>query len=149
MSSEEGAQRERRLVLDRNIAELERLAEFVRDVGHGQGLGEDQLFALGLCLEEAVANIIMHAGDADQTATRIVVTIRCAPSLLVASTEDDGPAFDPTVAATPAAPASLEQARIGGLGIHLIRRLSTGMRYQRVEGRNRLTFEFGPKAGNG
>jgi hypothetical protein len=37
-------------------------------------------------------------------------------------------------------------AQLGGLGIHLIRKLTTNIRYERVGERNRLTLEFEPKA---
>jgi anti-sigma regulatory factor (Ser/Thr protein kinase) len=56
--------------------------------------------------------------------------------------EDPGPPFDPL--AEPHRPplgAGIEQRPVGGLGIHLVRRLTTRLAYARTpEGRNRLTF---------
>jgi anti-sigma regulatory factor (Ser/Thr protein kinase) len=37
---------------------------------------------------------------------------------------------------------SLEQAKVGDLGIHLMRSFASGMDYERREGRNRLTLRF-------
>ena len=38
--------------------------------------------------------------------------------------------------------ASLEEAKVGDLGIHLMRSFASGMDYERRDGRNRLTFRF-------
>jgi anti-sigma regulatory factor (Ser/Thr protein kinase) len=130
---------ERRLVLETKLPELARLAAFARDAGREEGLGADQIFALELCLEEAAANIITHGSSGQGN---IWVSITRAPAHLVARLEDDGLPFDPTAAPPPAAPQSLEHARPGGLGIHLIRKFTTNLLYERVNERNRLTLEF-------
>ena len=37
---------------------------------------------------------------------------------------------------------SLEEAKVGDLGIHLMRSFANGMDYERRDGRNRLTLRF-------
>jgi serine/threonine-protein kinase RsbW len=136
----------RRLVLSSNLSELDRLGAFARDIGHQEGLGEDQIFALQICLEEAVTNIIMHGGCKEDPEKQIWVTIAQTAPCLVACLEDEGLPFDPTKVPAPQQPASLEHAQIGGLGVHLIRNLTSDMSYDRVAGRNRLTLTFGSGA---
>ena len=51
---------ERRLVLRNNLAELNRLAGWIEGWAQ-QDLSPDLSFAVQLCLEEAVANIIVHS----------------------------------------------------------------------------------------
>lgn len=138
---------ERRLVLSNNLSELDRLAAFARDIGRDDGLDEDRVFALQLCLEEAVTNIIMHGSAQEGSGKHIWVTIAQAAPCLVACLEDDGSPFDPTKVPPPQQPSSLEEAPVGGLGVHLIRKLTTDMHYERIGGRNRLILEFGPSAG--
>jgi anti-sigma regulatory factor (Ser/Thr protein kinase) len=53
-----------RLVLRNDVAELERLAGWIEGFT-GQGTSPDVSFAVQLCLEEAVANIIMYGGAKD------------------------------------------------------------------------------------
>jgi anti-sigma regulatory factor (Ser/Thr protein kinase) len=130
--------------MSKKLSELDRLSAFTRDIGHDDGLSEDQVFALQICLEEAVTNIIMHSGSAER-GKQIWVTISPTPDL-VACLEDEGEPFDPTKVPPPQQPGSLEDAQVGGLGVHLIRRLTAGMRYERVAGRNRLTLEFAPRS---
>lgn len=66
---------ERRLVLSSKLSELDRLGAFARDIGRADGLDEDRVFALQLCLEEAVANIITHGGARQGSDKQICITI--------------------------------------------------------------------------
>ena len=52
-----------RLELRSDLAELKRLAGWIKAQAQ-QELSADTSFAIQLCLEEAVANIIMHGGGA-------------------------------------------------------------------------------------
>jgi anti-sigma regulatory factor (Ser/Thr protein kinase) len=129
-----------RLVLRNDVAELERLAGWIGGFAR-LGLSPDVSFAVQLCLEEAVANIIMY-GAAKNDALVIAVELERNCGTLVARVEDNGRQFDPTRAPPPAPAASLEEAKIGDLGIHLMRSFANGMDYERREGRNRLTLRF-------
>ena len=60
--------------------------------------------------------------------------------------EDDGMAFDPTKVPPPAKPRSLDEAPIGGLGLHLVRQFSSGMEYERRGRTNHLVVRFGSTA---
>jgi hypothetical protein len=62
-----------------------------------------------LCLEEAVANIIMHGGAKDE-GLQIAVELERNGGTLVARIEDNGRPFDPTRAPSPALANSLEEA---------------------------------------
>jgi len=130
----------RRLVLRNDVAELQRLAGWLERLAH-QGMSSDVSFAVQLCLEEAVANIIMY-GAARGDRLEIAVELERNGGTLVARIEDNGRQFDPTRAPPPAVAASLEQAKVGDLGIHLMRSFASGMDYERRDGRNRLTLRF-------
>lgn len=132
----------RHLDLRNDLSELDRLGAFARALGEAEGLDSDKAFALELCLEEAVANIIMHGGSPTGQATQISVSVLSGAPNLTLCLEDDGHPFDPTSAPVPETPASLEEAPIGGLGIPLIRKLAQGMAYERHAGRNRLILSF-------
>ncbi len=87
-----------RLVLRNDVAELERLAGWIEGFTR-QSASPDVSFAVQLCLEEAVANIIMYGG-AD--ASVIAVELERNYGTLVARIEDNGRQFDPTRAPPPA-----------------------------------------------
>jgi len=126
------------LTLKRELSELDRLASWVGAIGQQIGLSSPVAFALELCLEEAVANIIMYSNASGD----ISITVEQTSPGLVARIEDDGWQFDPTSAGRRPAPRSLEDAKVGDLGIHLIRTFATEMHYERKSGYNTLTLTF-------
>jgi serine/threonine-protein kinase RsbW len=129
-----------RLVMRRDLAELTRLASWI-ECWAGESVPPDTAFALQLCLEEAVANIIMH-GTASEDRAEIAVELERDGKALRARVEDCGQKFDPTQFPLPVPATSLETAKVGDLGIHLMRSFATGMRYERRDHRNRSTFLF-------
>ena len=129
-----------RLVLRNDLAELERLAGWIEGWAQ-QGVSPDVSFAIQLCLEEAIANVIMY-GAARDDRLEIAVELERNGSTLVARIEDTGRQFDPTQVPPPTVATSLEEAKVGDLGIHLLRSFASGMDYERRDGRNRLTLRF-------
>ena len=130
-----------RLVLRNDLAELDRLAGWIERWAE-QGVPPDTRFALQLCLEEAVANIIMH-GRAEEERSEIAIELEQEGDTLRAQVEDSCQKFDPTGFPPRTPAASLEEAKVGDLGIHLMRSFACGMRYERRGQRNRSTFWFG------
>jgi len=129
-----------RLELRGELSELSRLAEWTNTLAP-QVISADALFAVQLCLEEAVANIIMHDGTREDRLA-IAIELERKGATLVARIEDTGCEFDPTQFAPLSMAKSLEDAKVGDYGIHLMRCFTTGMHYERQEGRNRLTLRF-------
>src|SRR5262245_15710872 len=130
----------RRLLLYGDLAELKRLAIWLEGWAT-RDLSANLSFAVQVCLEEAVANIIMYSTTTDDR-LEIVVEVERRDRTLVAWIEDNGSAFDPTQVPPPAVPASLAEANVGNLGIHLMRSFASGMHYERRDSRNRLTMRF-------
>ena len=122
----------RRLVLRNDVAELQRLAGWIEGFAQ-HGVSSDVSFA--------VANIIMYGAARDER-LEIAVELERNGGTLVARIEDNGRQFDPTRAPPPVVATSLEKAKVGDLGIHLMRSFASGMDYERREGRNRLTLRF-------
>ena len=70
----------------------------------------------------------------------IAVEVERKDQTLVARIEDNGSAFDPTQVPPPPIPASLDEAKVGDIGIHLMRSFASGIHYERRDGTNRLTM---------
>ena len=130
----------RRLVLRNDLAELQRLAGWIEGWAQ-RSVSADVSFAVQLCLEEAVANVIMYAGAKDSR-LEIAVEVERSGTTLVARIEDNGRHFDPTQVPPRSVASSLDEASVGDVGIHLIRSFASGMNYERLEGCNRLTLRF-------
>jgi serine/threonine-protein kinase RsbW len=96
--------------------------------------------AIDLSLDELLGNTIRHG--AGERACRASLTLSRVEQRLLLVLEDDARPFDPTTHPEPERPTSLATARIGGLGISMVRKVVRSMRYSRQRGRNRLELEF-------
>jgi serine/threonine-protein kinase RsbW len=129
-----------RLVLRNELPELKRLAAWINAWAQNE-LSAQTSFAIQLCLEEAVANIIMHAGASDNR-LEIAIELKRTGGELVARIEDTGSEFDPTQVPALSLAKSVGEAKVDGIGIHLMRTFASNMHYERRDGRNRLTLRF-------
>lgn len=120
----------------------ERLAGFLR----ASGVPERTVGRAELLLEELVANVISHGELAAPKSAALSLEAEIEPDGACRLTfEDPGRPFDPVSAGLPGQPSRLEEARIGGLGLVLLRRMARELIYLRLpDGRNRLTFWIGP-----
>lgn len=89
-----------------------------------------------LAFEEIALNIIRHGSPRGEVTTTVVF----GPEIVM-TFDDDGLPFDPTAAPDPVLPSSIEEAKVGGLGLLLVKQFSSRMTYRRTpEARNQLTL---------
>jgi len=127
-----------RLVLHEIPSAIDRLARWLRRWANERALPAEVSFALGVCLEQAVANIVM-ACEAERDEAEIVVEIARTAIAVIARVEDNGP---PLGYAAQSKMSSLDKARMGDLGARLMRSFASGIEYERLGDRNRLTLRF-------
>lgn len=104
------------------------------------GVSERTRTAVDLALEELLGNTIRHGTGERSRHAR--VTLSQVEKHLVLVLEDDALPFDPTSQPEPERPRSLASARIGGLGISMVRKVTRAMSYVRRKDKNRLELEF-------
>lgn len=120
--------------------ELTRLAAAIEDMAEAEDWPADLAFQINLCLDELTTNVVKYA-HADDGTRKIHITLASEPDLITIEMMDNGPPFDPLHdAPQPDLEASLEDRRIGGLGIHFVRTLMDEVRYRREQDRNHLTM---------
>lgn len=107
----------------------------------GRKISARALYHTELAFEELVTNAIRHGGaGSDPRAQPIDASVYVLGEEIRLTVEDDCPPFNPLEAPHPALPTSLDEARIGGLGLMLVRKSSERMEYERTAtGRNRVT----------
>ena len=128
------------LLIPNDLNELTRLGEWVNAWTQQRTIPEQTAQQLDLCAAEAVTNVMTH-GFADSSAHEITLRLDLQGDDVVLEIEDDGVAFDPTLA-DPPQNATMESEEVGGWGIRIVRRLSDEVRYRRVGERNCLTLVF-------
>jgi len=133
-----------RLILQGQMGEINLLWPWVESLAAAFAIPSDPLFAIHLCLEEAISNIIRHGYQG--SSGRVTIDFSRENSTdLVFTIEDQAPFFDPLgETAVPAMPLpqSIERLNPGGHGIRLLRRFAGSLAYQRLAHGNRLTIRF-------
>lgn len=92
---------------------------------------------VALTLDELLSNAATHGGAGGQGAR---ARLDVMPDRVEVEIIDPAAAFDPRGAPEPDLHASLQDKRIGGLGVHLVKRLSRDLSYARDKGRNRTNY---------
>lgn len=90
-------------------------------------------FAVDHALTEHLQNIVNHSG-----AAQVGIRFQLDPGRVRVTVTDDGREFDPTRAPEVDTTVPLADRPIGGLGIHMMRRLTDSLTYHRLPGTNRL-----------
>jgi anti-sigma regulatory factor (Ser/Thr protein kinase) len=97
------------------------------------------VFLVNLAVEELVTNCIKY-GYTDANQHLIDVDLILADGQLTMNVVDDGRAFNPLTAPVPDISLALEERPIGGLGLHLLRKLSDRMTYERRDNLNHVVL---------
>ena len=104
-----------------------------------RGAPETVIAAVLIAADEVLANVLDHGGGGGAVPeARIDVSVR--DGCVTVEVADDGVAFNPMETPAPDTGLSVEDRAIGGLGIHLVRKLMDTVSYARSGGRNRLRF---------
>ena len=116
--------------------ELPGLDKAAEDYGSDNAWSEDMLFKVKLVLEELVINI-MNYGYEDNENQEIAISMETRDNTFVMTIEDEGRPFNPFEdAPEPDLDASLEERRIGGLGVYLVETLMDEVEYKRKDDKN-------------
>jgi serine/threonine-protein kinase RsbW len=96
---------------------------------------------MDVCLTELVTNVISY-GYPDGRVGAIKIRFWREPERIVVRIDDDATAFDPTSYQLSELPDSLDDARIGGRGIRLVRHFADELHYQAQTKGNQATLVF-------
>jgi serine/threonine-protein kinase RsbW len=97
---------------------------------------------LMIAFDEIISNVLKHGGGSHIPTVDVLLDITedGEGGSVTAEVVDDGKPFDPLSMPEPDISLSVEDRQIGGLGIHLVRKLMSEVAYVYEEGRNRLRF---------
>jgi serine/threonine-protein kinase RsbW len=123
--------------IQNRLSELEGLIAGLTAFCAGAGMIEEAVGDVQVAVDEAVSNTIRH-GYADDRTHTIEVRATVERGVLTLEIEDDGKAFNPLDAPPPNVTLPVEEKRLGGLGILLLRKLMDTVEYSPRRGRNVL-----------
>lgn len=131
-----------RVTLRSRFSDLALLYSWVEGLASKYAIPNDTKFAIDLCLEEVVSNVIRHGyrGESDHPITVSFESPR--ESFLVLVVEDEAARFDPV--ASPELPpvSAQDESGVGGQGIRLLRKFANALTYQPTPTGNRLSIGF-------
>jgi anti-sigma regulatory factor (Ser/Thr protein kinase) len=102
-----------------------------------QGVDARATHHVALVLEEVLTNLGTH-GDCRDIPARVIVRVR--PDKVIGEIIDAGPPFDPRLVPNPASEVGSADHAVGGLGLHLVRKLSSDLEYARRTDENYTSF---------
>jgi serine/threonine-protein kinase RsbW len=123
------------------IGELRPMSEWFQGLAATAGLDPDTAWQAEVCLNEAASNIILY-GHEDGIAHPITVEIEPLASGLRMTLIDDGRPFNPAEPRDLPLTRTIEEMRVGGLGLHLLQSFTSEIQYRRDGNRNVLVLTF-------
>ena len=124
------------------ISELEKVAQFVTEIGEELGLSMELQMNLNLVMEEMVTNVIFYAYPQDEDAD-IELLAKSDGKELTFVLSDQGKEFDPTAKEDADLDVNPAERELGGMGIFIVKNIMNKVTYQRLEGKNLLTMTKG------
>jgi len=123
-----------------NLNELRRMSEWLQQTLKNFNIASSFISNFDLCANETVANIISYAYK-DDVRHQIYLCIEVKENQTVTlSIQDDGTPFNPFEMQEPTPFDTIENASIGGLGIHFMRNLMDESNYCCANGKNNVNF---------
>ena len=118
-------------------ASISSTVETAQDWLEEAGVDPRAAMHVALTLDELLTNASTHGGAEGQSAQ---VRLDVHPDRVGVQIVDPAAAYDPRSAPKPDVGASLEDRPIGGLGVHLVMKLSRDLAYARDNDRNRTNY---------
>ena len=101
----------------------------------------EAIFRVNLAIEEIVTNIIKYGYD-DTAPHTISVNLTLFPDTIRLQLKDEGHPFDPLQTPEPEIHVPMDQRKLGGLGLHLVRETVSRIAYRRKNGANLLEMDI-------
>ena len=130
---------DKNITIINQLEQLEYLADTMELISGEWDIPMNIALNLNLVLEEVVTNIIFYGYD-DKDEHEININLSYKDNIIKVQIEDDGREFDPLQAPEPDKEKTIEESKIGGLGIHFVRTIMDDINYLRLGNKNRLTL---------
>jgi serine/threonine-protein kinase RsbW len=127
------------LRIKNQMSELEKVSQFIDEIGEELGLSMELIMNLNLVMEEMVVNVISYAYP-EGTDAEIELLAKSDANELTLVLSDQGKEFDPTKKKDSDMSVNPAERELGGMGIYIVKNLMNKVTYQRLEGRNLLTM---------
>lgn len=123
--------------------------QMIDDFCAGEAVSAADVSALHLAVEETVTNVITHGYQDDALRSFTLQLEAVSTDRIRAVVTDDAPAYDPLARPEVDTALPLEARPVGGLGVHLVKKLMDVCTYEHREGKNVFSIERKLNSGAG
>ncbi len=123
------------------LAELARVMQMIDEFCAGMAAGAADVSALHLALEEIVTNVITHGYGHDSSESFNVRLEAVSQDRIRAEVSDGAPEYNPLARPEVNTSLPLEARPVGGLGVHLVKKLMDVCAYEHRDGENIFSIE--------
>jgi len=124
------------LTIGSDIMEIPSISERLEGEMHTHGFSTEEILDTQLAVEEAITNVIVHGYQ--KPGGTITVSCHITRNRVEIQISDAAPQFNPLSIPEPELDGAVEERRIGGLGVFLIRQVMDEISYRYEEGKNIL-----------
>lgn len=135
-----GQERRHLIILQNDVQEVPRLSAFVEEMCQAMNFDTATTMKLILAIEEAVVNVMVYAYPAG-TKGDVSVSAVTDGEWVTFVISDKGKPFDPTLSKEVDITLPVEERKVGGLGIHLVRQIMDSVSYEWKDGMNVLMLK--------
>ena len=121
-----------------DIANLEAMLNPIMDKLRLIGVNQKLMYQINLALEELFVNVAHYAYYPNKGIIHIQYQIKDAPKRLIVTIKDEGTPFNPLESEEPDLNAPIQERKIGGLGLFIVKRTMDDIKYTRENGSNIL-----------
>jgi serine/threonine-protein kinase RsbW len=126
--------------LQNALSELDTLCRNLETFGNALGLPKKSVFQINLALDELFTNIVSY-GFTDEKTHRIKFTLSAENGVIIIRIEDSGIPFDTVSPDTSQVQPPVEDCKVGGLGLHLVKKMMDEVVYERCANKNVTTMK--------
>ena len=122
-----------------NLESIQKIQDFVEENLRGKKSDRSKLFKINILIEEIVVNIVNYAFN--NTAEGVInIEIDISGDKMFFKISDNGIPFNPLKAKEPDISASLEDRKVGGLGIFFVKQIAKDISYSYQNSKNCISL---------
>jgi anti-sigma regulatory factor (Ser/Thr protein kinase) len=126
------------LTIKSDSSEIPAVSASIEEVMHTHGFSSEDILDTQLAVEEIITNIINHGYK--NAGGEIAISCRINVNQVEVRIRDNAPRFDPLSLPEPDLDGTIQDRKIGGLGVFLIRQVMDEISYRYENGQNILVM---------
>lgn len=139
MPGEEGSH-SREITLPAVTGNLYQILDFITVMLEENQIPRDEVTRIIIAAEEIFANVAMYAYAPDVGAVRVISAVNADPLSVSITLIDRGKPYNPLLNEAPDTSLPLEERKVGGLGVHIVKKFMDSVAYSHEDGQNILTI---------